>query len=197
VDVALSSRERARHDRLPPRVRGEHLARTWVRKEAVLKALGTGLVTDPRTIELAGPQVLGPRVLGSGGSGMLAPDGGEVLELDGPRVREPGGAGVREATGGHDRLGGVRSGWLGVVGRPDLTVADLAVPLDPRAVPPDRRGSGVVGAVATVTDPEPRQQRGVGDRAPRTSVSRTSVSPPVRPVVRLHDGAGLLAAEAT
>lgn len=63
ADVALAPAERARHDRLPAAARGEHLARTWVRKEAVLKALGTGLVTDPAAIALAeGPG--GPRVVG-------------------------------------------------------------------------------------------------------------------------------------
>lgn len=31
------------------------LARTWVRKESVLKALGTGLAADPRSVELGAP----------------------------------------------------------------------------------------------------------------------------------------------
>ena len=31
------------------------LARTWVRKESLLKALGTGLSVDPREVELTGP----------------------------------------------------------------------------------------------------------------------------------------------
>ena len=33
----------------------EELTRTWVRKESLLKALGTGLSVDPREVELTGP----------------------------------------------------------------------------------------------------------------------------------------------
>ncbi|MFD1506319.1 4'-phosphopantetheinyl transferase superfamily protein [Georgenia yuyongxinii] len=61
ADVALSPAERAAHDRLPPPRRGPALARAWVRKEAVLKALGCGLDLEPARLELAGPG--GPRLL--------------------------------------------------------------------------------------------------------------------------------------
>ncbi|MHB1065332.1 MAG: 4'-phosphopantetheinyl transferase family protein [Georgenia sp.] len=60
ADVALGPRERAHHDRLPAAARPDYLARTWVRKEAVLKALGTGLVTDPADIELIDGAVARP-----------------------------------------------------------------------------------------------------------------------------------------
>lgn len=162
ADVALSSDERARHDRLPPGARDEDLARTWVRKEAVLKALGTGLVTDPRTVELDGPGMLGVR-----GSGMVGPDG-------------PGALGPDEGVG---QLGVMRSGSFGVIGREDLTVADLTIP-------GDREGQGVVGAVASVAAPGRRRQQGLRGR-----VRRRSGSHEAHLVVRIHDGAALLADE--
>ncbi len=43
--------------------------RTWVRKEAVLKALGLGLTVDPRRLRVAGPDEAG-RVLGWEGGGI-------------------------------------------------------------------------------------------------------------------------------
>lgn len=53
-NVALSTTERERWRRLPARRRLRSLAEHWTAKEAVTKALGTGLTTDPATIELAG-----------------------------------------------------------------------------------------------------------------------------------------------
>ncbi|WP_285041758.1 4'-phosphopantetheinyl transferase superfamily protein [Plantibacter sp. LMC-P-059a] len=53
-NVALSPTERERWRRLPARRRLRSLAEHWTAKEAVTKALGTGLTTDPATIELAG-----------------------------------------------------------------------------------------------------------------------------------------------
>lgn len=53
--VALHPDERADDD--------ERATRTWVRKEAVLKALGVGLTVDPRRLRLSGPDEA-PRVLG-------------------------------------------------------------------------------------------------------------------------------------
>ncbi len=55
VVAALSSREHEMISGLPGHRRREVLLRTWVRKEAVLKALGTGLARDPRTVEFESP----------------------------------------------------------------------------------------------------------------------------------------------
>ncbi len=55
ADVALSRGELAAYRRLRPGGRTAALARAWVRKEAALKALGTGLRTDPGRLELGGP----------------------------------------------------------------------------------------------------------------------------------------------
>ena len=52
--VALSPAERERWLRLPERRRLRSLAEHWTAKEAVTKALGTGLTTDPATIGLTG-----------------------------------------------------------------------------------------------------------------------------------------------
>ena len=51
-DVALTPAERERWQRLPDRRRLRALAERWTAKEAVTKALGTGLATDPATIDL-------------------------------------------------------------------------------------------------------------------------------------------------
>ncbi|MBF4569719.1 4'-phosphopantetheinyl transferase superfamily protein [Plantibacter sp. VKM Ac-2880] len=52
--VALSPTERERWHRLPEQRRLRSLAEQWTAKEAVTKALGTGLATDPATIDLTG-----------------------------------------------------------------------------------------------------------------------------------------------
>jgi 4'-phosphopantetheinyl transferase len=49
--VALSDGERADLDRLPATERPLAVLRTWVRKEALLKAVGCGLDLDPRLVE--------------------------------------------------------------------------------------------------------------------------------------------------
>ena len=51
--VALSAAERRELDGVPGWRRGRVLARAWVRKEAVLKAVGTGLRTPPSHVEAA------------------------------------------------------------------------------------------------------------------------------------------------
>ena len=51
-DVALTPAEREQWQRLPDRRRLRALAERWTAKEAVTKALGTGLTTDPATIDL-------------------------------------------------------------------------------------------------------------------------------------------------
>ncbi len=55
VPAALTDREIAVIAALPDAHRTDALRRVWVRKEAVLKALGFGLARDPRTIELSDP----------------------------------------------------------------------------------------------------------------------------------------------
>ena len=47
----FTSTERSRVERAPAGERISVFFRQWVRKEAVLKGLGVGLVTDPRTVE--------------------------------------------------------------------------------------------------------------------------------------------------
>ncbi|HEY3437264.1 MAG TPA: 4'-phosphopantetheinyl transferase superfamily protein, partial [Actinotalea sp.] len=66
--VALSDRERRAIHRLPPDARPEALAEAWVRKEAALKALGTGLRVDPRAIRLSGRLRGAARMSGGGAS---------------------------------------------------------------------------------------------------------------------------------
>lgn len=52
VDHALSDQERARLQGLPEPQQAESFLRSWTRKEAILKAAGTGLGLDPRLVEL-------------------------------------------------------------------------------------------------------------------------------------------------
>lgn len=65
--VVLSERERGPLAGAPDG-RTAAVLRAWVRKEAVLKALGHGLVVDPRLVELSteGPR---PKLVGWGGPG--------------------------------------------------------------------------------------------------------------------------------
>jgi 4'-phosphopantetheinyl transferase len=57
VEQALTKRERRQLDALIASERAESFVRQWTRKEAILKAAGTGLSIDPRTVELDGLQV--------------------------------------------------------------------------------------------------------------------------------------------
>jgi 4'-phosphopantetheinyl transferase len=90
--TALSEAERRAVDELPESLRDAQLLRFWTRKEAVAKALGTGLATDLRAI-----------VTTAGGALVSLPSGcGEIaawslLEVPGPEgvisavaVRAPG-----------------------------------------------------------------------------------------------------------
>ncbi len=52
LDRVLADSERASLDRLAPEARGERLMRLWTMKEAVLKALGTGLGLEPSEVEI-------------------------------------------------------------------------------------------------------------------------------------------------
>lgn len=52
---ALADNELALFERCPPESRTSVLLRYWVRKEALLKAAGVGLVVDPRAVEVSSP----------------------------------------------------------------------------------------------------------------------------------------------
>jgi len=72
VDHALTRSERARLDTAPETDRAEYFLRAWTRKEAILKAAGTGLGIDPREVELDGLEVTAlPAELGPAGDWTL------------------------------------------------------------------------------------------------------------------------------
>ncbi|GAA3823807.1 4'-phosphopantetheinyl transferase family protein [Cellulomonas soli] len=79
--VALSPAERRRYDRLPHDGRVAALARAWVRKEAVLKAEGSGLRVDPALVDVRADLVRLDHA--PGGAGAVA----RLVDLDlGPGV---------------------------------------------------------------------------------------------------------------
>jgi 4'-phosphopantetheinyl transferase len=53
--VAMTAWEREKLGDVPRTLRPEFQTRLWVRKEAVLKALGIGLAMDPATLDVSGP----------------------------------------------------------------------------------------------------------------------------------------------
>lgn len=73
LDGTLHPHERREIDRLPPAERPRALLSCWVRTEAYLKALGTGLGLDPATV------AVGP----AGTGGLVSEiDGWNILDLD-------------------------------------------------------------------------------------------------------------------
>jgi phosphopantetheinyl transferase len=72
VDHALTVSERARLEAVPVPDRAESFLQTWTRKEALLKAAGTGLGIDPRQVDLDGLDVVAlPAELGPPGDWTL------------------------------------------------------------------------------------------------------------------------------
>jgi 4'-phosphopantetheinyl transferase len=66
VEQALTKGERDRLQALPDGERTESFLRSWTRKEAILKAAGTGLGIDPRLVELDELEIVAvPAELGS------------------------------------------------------------------------------------------------------------------------------------
>jgi 4'-phosphopantetheinyl transferase len=73
VEQALTKREQAGLDGIAAPARAESFLRTWTRKEAILKAAGTGLGIDPRRLELDDNDVVAvPRQLGQADDWTLA-----------------------------------------------------------------------------------------------------------------------------
>lgn len=56
VEHVLSAAERELFAALPPERRAAAFARTWTRKEAVLKALGLGLTANPGSFDVGSPE---------------------------------------------------------------------------------------------------------------------------------------------
>ncbi|WP_350002696.1 4'-phosphopantetheinyl transferase superfamily protein [Pseudarthrobacter sp. WHRI 8279] len=53
--LALTATERGQLQEVPPALKAKFQTRLWVRKEAVLKALGTGLAKAPSAVDVSGP----------------------------------------------------------------------------------------------------------------------------------------------
>ena len=68
AEVALAARERVQLAARPATARGDALLRWWVRKEAVLKMTGHGLLVDPSRLEVSAPDEP-PRLLDWDGPG--------------------------------------------------------------------------------------------------------------------------------
>lgn len=99
ADVALSDAERRRHERLPHNARPAALARAWVRKEAVLKAVGAGLRVDPALVDVRADLVRLTRLPGGDTPGR-DDAGTRVVDLDlGPGVSGALALRARPATG--------------------------------------------------------------------------------------------------
>lgn len=77
----LSARERAELARIPRAQRARAVLRAWTRKEAVLKATGTGLSREPSTVQVGLEPLAGERVLAQE---LDLPGGARLLELNAP-----------------------------------------------------------------------------------------------------------------
>lgn len=53
--LAMTANERGQLEEMPPALEARFQTRLWVRKEAVLKALGTGLAKAPSAVDVSGP----------------------------------------------------------------------------------------------------------------------------------------------
>ncbi len=81
AETVLGAAERAEFARLAPQARADALLRAWTRKEALLKALGTGLSREPRTVEVGLAELADPRPLSSA---LFPPHGARLLDLAAP-----------------------------------------------------------------------------------------------------------------
>jgi 4'-phosphopantetheinyl transferase len=114
--IALSAREQEELQMVEPALQPGFQTRLWTRKEAVLKALGTGLaVVDPALVDVAGSVPLLP--------GHVAGTGGALMTAEPPAGRRKGG----------------RNRWVvdavdpGSVGLPLSFTAAIALVLKPRS----------------------------------------------------------------
>jgi len=145
ADVALSADERARHTGLPHDESPVDLARTWAGKEAVLKALGTGLDVDPSSFTLTYPATtVGGLATTVGLPASAGPGGGPDRTAD-SRPRETATVAVADLALETGRRGGLAR-LRGAAPRGSAPGGG-AVPWG-GSEPWNGPGGGVVGAVA-------------------------------------------------
>ncbi|GAA3400904.1 4'-phosphopantetheinyl transferase family protein [Pseudarthrobacter polychromogenes] len=70
--LAMTANERGQLEKVPPALKTRFQTRLWVRKEAVLKALGTGLAKAPSLVDVSGPTP----------SGLTGPPGRALWSLE-------------------------------------------------------------------------------------------------------------------